>query len=102
MWNSLDGDIETLQQVLTETTYTAEVRAILLIAQKVRFMPSENVLSGKSPERPKDVLTQSAYMVSNAIAECEIEEPSAEEVERVLESYRVFSKEDIAAMIGEL
>lgn len=102
MWDSLDGDVETLQQVLTETAYTAEVRAILLIAQKVRFMPDEKVLSGKPPQRPRQVLVKWAKMVSNAIAECELEEPSAEEVERVLESYRMFSKADIADMIGEL
>ncbi len=102
MWDSLDGDVQTLQQVLTETAYTAEIRAVLLIAQRVRYIPNEKVLSGKSPERPKEVLTDWANMVSNAIAECEVDEPRAEEVTRVLETYRLFSEEDIAEMIKEL
>lgn len=102
MWDSLDGDVETLQQYLTDTAYVAEVQAVLLIAQKVRFIPNEKALSGRTPERPNQVLTKWAKMVRNAFAECEIEEPTTEEVERVLNSYGLFSENDIATMIREL
>lgn len=102
MWNNLDGDVETLQEVLTETAYTAEIRAILLIAQKMRFIPNEQVSHGEPPQRPQQVLVRWAKMIKNAFAECEIAEPSTEEVERVLDSYYMFSKKDIDAMIEEL
>lgn len=102
MWNSLDGDVDTLSDVVNQTGYTAEIRAILLIAQRVRFIPDEKVPSGKPPGRPRDVLTDWANMIRIAISECEIDEPSAEKVEQVLNSYRTFSEEEIRVMMREL
>ena len=102
MWDSLDGDVETLRTVLKEAGYTAEIRAILLVAQKERFASNEKYLSSKPPQRPKEVLPVWANIIRIAFSECKIKEPVAEDVERVLESYRMFSKEEIDAMIAEL
>ena len=102
MWNSLSRDVETLQEVLSETAYTAEIRAVLLIAQRTRFVPDEIDSTGKSPQRPKEVLISRAAMVSDALAECGIGEPNSGEVKTALESYRLFSEDELAALVEEL
>jgi hypothetical protein len=102
MWNRLDGDSETLSDVLNQTGYTAEIRAILLIAQRVRFIPDEKVPSGKPPGRPRDVLSDWANMIRIAFLECEIDEPGSEKVGQVLDSYHMFSSDEINMMLQEL
>jgi hypothetical protein len=102
MWDSLDGDVETLRTVLKETGYTAEIRAILLVAQKERFASNEKYLSPKPPQRPREVLPVWANIIRIAFSECKIEDPSSDVVRNVLESYQMFSKDEIAAMVVEI
>lgn len=99
--NSLGGEVDLLREVSTETNYCGEVRAALLIVQKVRFSPNE-VLFGKKITRPKQTLDTQAKMVSKAISECNLEEPSSDEVRRALESYRIFSGDEIKTLLREL
>ena len=102
LWDSLRGDVAVLQEVCDETNYCAEVRAALLIAQMVRYVPDEQPMYGKAPQRPRHVLEHRSKMVSEAIRECALEEPSRNDVRKALEAYRLFSENEIAALIAEL
>ncbi len=95
-------DARLLQEVLAETCYAAEIRAILLIAQKLRFNSDAKSLYGKKAERPKQELSQWSSTIRKILSECEIEEPSADEVQKTLETYQMFSEQEIKEMIAEL
>ena len=78
----------------------AELRAALLIAQQVRFAPHEQPKSGPRASRPSEVLLTYGKAIANAIAECGLTEPPAEQIQRALEAYRVFAEAEIAPVIA--
>lgn len=104
MWDSLDGDVPTLQAVLRENRYAAEIRAILLIAQFERFESGEKYLSKTQPQCPREVLPVWANIVRNVFSECEVEEPSRDDVADVLLSYNIdhFTKQRVSEMVDQL
>lgn len=102
LWNSLGGDVTLLQKVCGKSHYCAEVRSILLIAQKLRYVPGESPRYEKPPLSQKDVLVDRSAAVAEAFAECELAEPDRAEVQSALERYRMFSAEEIARMLAAL
>lgn len=102
LWDSLGGDVATLRKVCADNHYCAEIRAILLIVQKVRYVPGEVPQYDKPPQSQKDVLKRQASTVRECISECKLAEPSREEVREVLERYRMFSPEEVNGMIAAL
>jgi hypothetical protein len=102
LWDSLSGDYITLGKVCKDHHYCAEVRAILLIAQKVRYVPSEIPMNGRPPLSQKDVLKTQASTITHCFASCELDEPSHEEVSAALERYRMFSADEIRQMLAAL
>lgn len=101
LWDSLGGDVELLQEVCDEMNYCGEIRAALLIAQHVRYQPGE-ILFGRQIKRPKETLSMQEKMVSDAIRECELRRPVSADVQKALERYRMLSKEEVVALLGEL
>ena len=99
--DSLEANVDLLQEVCTETNYCGEIRAALLIVQKVRFDPGE-VLSGREVKRPKQTLITQAKMVTDAISECNLQQPSSDDVRNALERYRIFSEEEMENLLREL
>jgi hypothetical protein len=95
---NLGGDVALLSETCGETNYLAEVRAALLIVQRVRFELDDS----KTPIRSRDVLPTTAKAVVEAISECRLKEPGPNDVRRALEGYRMFSEADIAQLIAEL
>jgi hypothetical protein len=99
---NLDGDVDLLREVCDETNYLAELRAALLIAQQVRFAPHEQPKSGPTASRPSEVLLTYGKAIANAITECGLTEPPAEQIQRALEAYRVFTEVEITRLLAEL
>ena len=91
-----------LRKVCEENHYCAEVRAILLIAQKVRYVPSEIPQYDTPPQSQKDVLKRQAVIVAEGISECSLKEPDQEEVREALNRYQMFSPEEISEMVAAL
>lgn len=102
VYDSLGGDLDLLQEVCNEARYLAEVSAVLLIVQSIRFDPEESVIDGPRPTRPRDVLKRHANAVATAMSECRLTAPSAGDVQRALEDYKMFSESEIARLIAEL
>lgn len=102
MWNNLDGDEELLQSVVDEHRFCAELRAMLLIAQKLRYVPGEIPSYDKPPKSQKDVLKKQSEIIGDAIAECGLEEPYEAQVREVLERYQMFTPEEIQEMLAAL
>jgi len=102
LWDSLGGDVSTLRKVCADNHYCAEVRAILLIAQKVRYVPGEVSKFDKQPQSQRDVLKHQASVVAEGISECGLDEPSHDEVREALERYRMFSPNEIRQMLAAL
>ena len=100
-YDSISGDTGLLQKVCTDANFCGEVHAALLISQSIRFQPGE-VLYGKQIERPKQTLEQQSVMVVDAILECGLEPPSADDVRKALQDYRMFSEDEVEKLIGEL
>lgn len=102
VYDSLSGDVDLLQQVCEETNYLAEVRAVLLMVQAVRYDPHETPLYRPKANRPRDVLKNYANAVAEAIRECGLCEPQQKEVQQALEGYRMFTVAEIAQLLAEL
>ena len=100
---SLDGDVELLRKVCGETNYVAQVRAVLLIAQSVRFEQNPDLLSSSpQPTRPRNALTYYAGAVKKAFSKSGLIEPQPAEVRKALEDYQMFSEEEIHRLLEEL
>jgi hypothetical protein len=102
LWDSLSGDSITLGKVCEDHHYCAEISAILLIAQKLRYVPGEIPMSGKPPQSQREVLKDTAATITECFASCELDEPSSEEVSAALERYRMFTDDEIRQMIAAL
>lgn len=102
VYKHLDGDRETLQEACNETTYLAEVRAILLLLQSVRFDPKEIPRFGPKASRIRDVLPKWAKAVKSGVFHCRLVEPSAEQVRKALEGFQMLSKGEINRLLAEL
>jgi hypothetical protein len=98
----LTGDEMLLQKVCDEHAFCAELRAMLLIAQKLRYVPGEIPKYDKPPQSQKDVLRRQAEIIKEGIAECGLEEPNEQQVREALERYQMFSTEEITAMVAAL
>jgi hypothetical protein len=102
LWESLNGDVSTLRKVCAENRYCAEVRAMLLIAQKVRYVPGEIPQFDKPPKSQKDVLKRQVGIVADGILTHQLSEPSSDEVRQALERYNMFSTAEINEMVAAL
>jgi hypothetical protein len=102
LWDSLSGDQTTLRKVCEDHHYCAELRAILLTAQKIRYVPGEVPEFDRPPMSPKDVLKRQASILTTSFAECGLGELTHDEVKEALERYRMFSAEEISQMVASL
>jgi len=94
-------DEEVLQQASNAVNFTGHVRAALMIAQKVRFLPNESDRHGTPPKRPRQCLPTTAASVRNAFAQVGLAEPSWQDVRDALEQYRMFSDKELSEFNGE-
>jgi hypothetical protein len=95
-------DPELLQEVSNTTNFAGGLRAALLIAQKVRFVPNEQSDYGPTPKRPRECLRTVAQKVRDTFAEVGLAEPSKKDVMEALEQYRMFSDKDLADFRAEI
>ena len=102
LWDSLSGDSTMLAKVCEDHHYCAEIRAILLIAQKVRYKPGEVSSDGKPILSPRDVLKDQASTIADCFESCGLEEPPREEVSAALDRCRMFTAEEIKMMLATL
>lgn len=100
--DNLGGDCELLQEVCDETNFPGELRAILLIVQKVRYIPGEQSTYGPAPQRPKECLQAWSKRIRATLEEVGVEEPSKNDVRKALEDYRMFSTAEIDELLKEL
>lgn len=102
VFGNLSGDIGLLQDVCDDTKYLAEIQAVLLIVQSLRFNPNEETQNGSKPTRPREVLLKWADAINSAIFKCKLSEPEPSDVRQALENYRMFSEDEISRLVGEL
>src|SRR5205807_188345 len=91
-----------LAEIASTLNFAGEIRAALMIAQKVRFVPNEQVLYGPSPKRPSDCLPTVSKLVKDTFASVGIAEPSKKEILAALEQYRMFTEQELAGYRDEL
>jgi hypothetical protein len=95
-------DEETLQQASEQVNFTGHVRAALMIAQKVRFVPNDQSNPYRRPSTgPRECLPTTADLVRDTLAEVGLAEPSWQDVLEALEQYRMFSDGDLLAFRNE-
>jgi hypothetical protein len=90
-----------LREALESVNFTGHVRAALMIAQKVRFVPNESDRFGPPPKRPRDCLPGFAASVRAALAKLGLREPSWQDVEDALHQYRMFSDGELSEFRNE-
>lgn len=101
-WDHLGGDEDLLQRVCDENALCANITAILLIAQKLRYVRGEVPKYGPAPLSQKDVLERQAKIVTDGFDACGLLHPSRGEVREVLEKYNMFSDEEVHEMLAAL
>ena len=102
LWGSLSGDHITLAKDCEAHHYCAEIRAMLLVTQKIRYVPGEIPEYDRPPLSQKDVLKVQASTITECFASCGLDEPQQQEVQAALERYRMFSAEEIEEMLAAL
>ena len=103
LWDSLGGDDITLRKVCEDHHYCAEVRALLLIAQNIRYVPGEiPKYDSNPPLSQKDVLKEQATTITECFATCGLDEPPHQDVLEALERYRMFSGVEKDQMLAAL
>ena len=98
---NLGGDVSVLREACEETNYVAEVRAALLVVQKVQRIRF-GLDDSKNPTRPSDLLPSTAKAIHEAISKCELKESGPNDVRRALEGYRMLSEAEITQLLAEL
>ena len=95
---NIGGDVTLLRDTCEASNYLAEVRAALLVAQGVRFEFDDS----KTLTRPREALPTVARAVDATIVACHLTEPSANDVQRALDGYGMFSADEISRLLSEL
>jgi hypothetical protein len=98
--NLQDGEL--LQQASDTVNFAGHVRAALMIAQRVRFVPNESDRYGPPPKRPRECLASVSSKLRDAFAEAGLAEPSRKDVMEALEQYRMFTDKDLSELRAEL
>lgn len=99
---NLEGDPDLLRQACKETNFAGELRAVLLILQHVRFRADEAVRPGRGPKRPRDCFPEARQLVADTLSYVEVNEPDENLIASALAAYRIFSDEEIRALLKEL
>jgi hypothetical protein len=102
VYNRLSGDRPLFQDICRETNYVAEVRAVLVIIQSIRFNRYEKPKYGPKAARPREVLPKWAKAVKSAITGCKLVEPPASKVRIALENFNMLSEKEIKGMLAEM
>lgn len=102
LWDNLSGDEDILRKVCDEHSFCAELKAMLLIAQKLRYVPGEIPKYDKPPGSMRDVLKLEARKIAEGISECGLTQPRENDVQEALDRYRMFSPEEINGMLAAL
>jgi hypothetical protein len=97
------NDDELLQQVSDTVNFAGHVRAALMIAQKVRFVPNDHSDPYRPPpKRPSECLPTVAGCVRDTFAKADLAKPPSKDVMEALEQYRMFSDKDLSEFRAEL
>jgi hypothetical protein len=94
-------DAEVLQEVSDATHFAGNIRAALMIAQKLRFVPNDPSLD-PPPKRAREGLSTTSKKVTNTFAEVGLDEPAKKDILEALEKYRMFTDKDMAEFRNEL
>lgn len=101
LYNNLGGS-DYLQEVCNELNFLGHIRAVLVIAQRIRFVPRETSRWGKSASRPCECLPDQRKHISDTIKDLELNEPSKDGIMKSLGEYKMFSKEELAEIEKEI
>jgi hypothetical protein len=97
---SLGRDHQLLQNIFDEYSFIAELRAMLLIAQRLRFTP-DPLPKGEVPVLiPEDALPTQAAAIANGIEETDLKDPGRAEIRTALERYQMFGEQELNAMVA--
>jgi hypothetical protein len=102
LYDNLDGDTEYLQEVCDSLNFLRHLVAVLVIAQKVRFLPGEKDKWGQAPKRRSECLPTIKNKLKNTIKELGLNEPSEQEVINVLEEYKMFTPAELTEFEKEI
>jgi HKD family nuclease len=96
------GDPDYLQEVCNELNFLGQIRAALLIVQRVRYNPDESATRGKPPSRPSECLPDHSKKLHQSIGELELDEPPSSDIMKELSDYNVFTDTELAEIKNEL
>lgn len=96
VYDNLGGDTDYLQEVCNDLNLLGHLRTALLIVQKVRFVPGEQVKWGSSPKTPNDCLPSIKDKLNGTINKLGLEEPSKMEVMKAMDEYKMFWPGELA------
>ena len=100
--DNLGGDKEYLQEVCDELNFIGHLHAGLMIAQRVRFVPGEESISGTLRNRPCECLPHINDKLKEAMRKLGLRQPSKEEVVKALEEYNMFSSAELGEFEREM
>src|SRR5208282_3333052 len=99
---NLGGDSAYLQEVCDELNFLGHLRAALVIAQKVRFVPDEQMSWRMPPKRAYECLPHIDEMIRKAFNDLGLREPSKAEVKKALDEYQMFTPAELVQLENDL
>ena len=90
-----------LREALDSVNFNGHLRAALMIAQKVRFMPNESDRFGSPPKRARECLPRCVAALRAAFSKLGLHEPCWQDVAEALQQYRLFSEGDLTKFRNE-
>ena len=102
VYENLGGDTGYLQEVCDDLNFLGHLRAALLIVQKVRFVPGEQVKWGSSPKFPSNCLPSIKDKLNGTINKLGLKEPSKVEVMKAMDEHKMFSASELAEFGKEI
>lgn len=97
MHEALSGNLNQLRKLFEEQNVTGHLRALLLIAQTVRFDPKENGFN-----RPGQCLRMKAEKIGDCLSACKLIGPTLKHVEESLLAYEMLTKDEIETWLKEV
>lgn len=101
-FDNLGGDFAYLQEVCDELDFLGHLYAVLVIVQKVRFVPGEVILGGKPVARHSECLAPMRDKLRGALTELRLTRPPKQHVMKALEEYNMFSPEEMVELEKEI
>lgn len=99
--SNMSGEVSVFIEKCVELNVAGHLCAVLLLAQYLRYDPSETPEFGPKPTRPSECLTEHGKRLKSSLKAVGLGSPTTASVRAVLEGYRMLSESELDSICAE-